>query len=310
MCQVEELCCSKNMVEFDDQEKQAILSRSKEILHQGYKFGFEYSRDIIRLFEQNILSKTKDDQCEKTLALGVVELARMWMKFVTERCERGRGVRPRYASQGLEFLIIACDPLITKHLSDSEFENLKKKMDDCISHVIGINSVKVPEKVQKKKASPRSRKVSSPAPSRSRTPTRQLPMSAGVITDNPQLNQKYLQPQFSLKEHSLAHQSSIDSIDSQVTLSSMENEDISIAVPESPSGSVDSLVLRQVRIKDAVNQLDKELEDKLRERNLIGQVKSLNTTDKMHIRARSVNFRWHRGIKVIFCTSMSFLLIF
>lgn len=298
LCQVQDLCCMKNMSEFDDQDRQAILSRSREILHQGYKFGFEYSRDIIRLFEQTIISKTKDDQCEKTLALGVVEFARMWMMFVTERCERGRGVRPRYASQGLEFLIIACDPMITKHLSDSEFEDLKKKMDDCISHVIGINSVKVPEKVQKKKASPRSRKVSSPAPSRSRTPTRQGPMSAGVVTDNPQQNLKYLQPQFSLRESSLTHQSSIDSIDSQITLSSQDNEEIQIAVPPSPSSSVDSLVLRQIRIKDAVNRLDMELENKLRERNLIGQVKNLNSNDKMQIRARSVSFRWHRGIKV------------
>jgi len=44
--------------------------------------------------------------------------------------------------------------------------------------------------------------------------------------------------------------------------------------------------------------LDMDLEDGLRERRLIGQVKSLNSSDKVHIRARSVHFRWHRGIKI------------
>lgn len=57
--------------------------------------------------------------------------------------------------------------------------------------------------------------------------------------------------------------------------------------------------LRQIRVRDATNSLDLELDKKLREKKLIGQVKSLNTSDKIQIRARSVHFRWHRGIKVI-----------
>lgn len=67
----------------------------------------------------------------------IIEFAKCWMNFVMERCGRGRGLRPRWASQGLEFLMLACDPYNTKHLSDKEFEELKVVMDACISHVIG-----------------------------------------------------------------------------------------------------------------------------------------------------------------------------
>ena len=53
-----------------------------------------------------------------------------------------------------------------------------------------------------------------------------------------------------------------------------------------------------MRIRDAVNRLDLQLENKLREKNLIGTVKELSSCDKVVIRARSVNFSWHRGIKI------------
>jgi hypothetical protein len=35
------------MSEVDDMEKSALLSRCREILHQGYKFGFEVSSVIV-----------------------------------------------------------------------------------------------------------------------------------------------------------------------------------------------------------------------------------------------------------------------
>lgn len=56
--------------------------------------------------------------------------------------------------------------------------------------------------------------------------------------------------------------------------------------------------LRQIRVRDATNRLDLQLENKMRDKKLIGQVKTLNVFDKIQIRARSVNFSWHRGIKI------------
>ncbi|KAH8236512.1 hypothetical protein KR026_003876, partial [Drosophila bipectinata] len=312
---VQNRCCLSNMRELDEQDKLAVLSRSREILHQGYKFGFEYHKDVIRLFEQRIMDQKDSGAYTVDLALGIISYAKMWMHFVMERCERGRGMRPRWAFQGLEFLILACDPQITQHLDEHQFEELKQQMDRCISHVIGITSE--PEKVAKKKASPRTRKTSSPATSRSRTPTR-TPMSAGVVLNpntpplqSPPYN-KLLHPQFSLKEDMLQQSgntySSIDSTDYVDTpCQRSPNGELRLLVPQTPptpassgKGSIEStpLALRQERVRDAVNRLDLDLEERLRERRLIGQVKALNSTDKVHIRARSVNFRWHRGIKI------------
>ncbi|XP_053605518.1 mitogen-activated protein kinase kinase kinase 4 isoform X2 [Plodia interpunctella] len=72
-----------------------------------------------------------------TVARAVIQFARRWMSFVVERCDTGRGLRPRWASQGLEFLMLACDPCNTKHLSEDEFKELEAQMDGCISHVVG-----------------------------------------------------------------------------------------------------------------------------------------------------------------------------
>ncbi|XP_004524180.1 mitogen-activated protein kinase kinase kinase 4 isoform X2 [Ceratitis capitata] len=313
---VMERCCPEQMSELDDQDRQAVLSRTREILHQGYKFGFEYNKDVIRLFEQRIMAN-KDESCEVDLALGIIDFAKMWMHFVMERCERGRGMRPRWASQGLEFLILACDPQITRHLDERQFEDLKKQMDRCISHVIGITSE--PEKIARKKASPRTRKTSSPATSRSRTPTR-TPISVGTGTNpntplsSPQYN-KFLHPQFSLKEEVLRNAADgtpeytigdgHDSPDYNVNSTTDKHEQLRLIVPQSSpisksptNGSSSSLAPRQIRVRDAVNRLDMEIEENLRERNLIGHIKALNTCDKVQIRARSVNFHWHRGIKI------------
>lgn len=112
----------------------AIRSRIRENLHQAYRMGFDYHKEMCMLFalEEKAL-----------LARGLVSFALLWMEFVRTRCERGRGLRPRWANQGLEFLITVCEPHYTKHLTDQEFEELKTCMDRCISHVVGTVSVAV-----------------------------------------------------------------------------------------------------------------------------------------------------------------------
>lgn len=110
----------------------AIRSRIRENLHQAYRMGFDYHKEMCMLFAL---------EEKPLLARGLVSFALLWMEFVTTRCERGRGLRPRWANQGLEFLIIVCEPHYTKHLTDQEFEELKTCMDRCISHVVGTVSV-------------------------------------------------------------------------------------------------------------------------------------------------------------------------
>lgn len=91
------------------------------------------------------MSESVPEENREKLARSMVQFARLWMTFVTERCERGRGMRPRWAYQGLEFLLTVCDPQNTKFLSDAEFEDLKREMDACISHVIGTTAPTTPD---------------------------------------------------------------------------------------------------------------------------------------------------------------------
>lgn len=286
LLQVQEKSDVKYMIDMDDIDRQTVLTRCREILHVGYKFGFEYHKDLARIFEARSSSMSNTAH-EMSLARAVIGFSRSWMKFVMERCERGRGLRPRWAATGLDFLIIACDPHNTQLIDDKEFEELKSSMDKCISHVIG--SINEPERVRK---SPRSRK-SSPAPIRRRTPTR------ASVSYTPTA-QKILQQQISLQVERTRLSPSPDAHDYPTDFlrkqTSYENvNEISIKVPECSNCTPE---LRQVRIRDAVNRLDLQLENKLRERNLIGNVKELDSCDKVVIRARAVNFSWHRGIKI------------
>lgn len=290
---VQDQCDIKYIGDMEENEKISIMPRVREILHQSYKFGFEYHKDIVRLFETKIVS-CKDKSCEFNLSLGIINFAKMWMKFVMERCERGRGVRPRWATLGLEFLISACDPSNTRHLTDDEFDDLKTKMDACISHVVGIGVD--PEKIRKHpRSSPRSRKYS-PGANRALTPTRTL--SPRISPD-----QRAFMNSMSVREEIgtspisapntpelIRKQTSCDQVDT-----SMPSGGTLLRVPKMNSYGP---ALRQIRVRDATNSVDLDIDHRLRERKLIGQVKTVSDSDKIQIRARSVNFRWHRGIKV------------
>jgi len=48
----------------------------------------------------------------------------------------------------------------------------------------------------------------------------------------------------------------------------------------------------------AIRKVENELDERLRSRELIGQVVDRKTVDKVHIKARRVTFTWQRGIKI------------
>ncbi|XP_050071777.1 mitogen-activated protein kinase kinase kinase 4 [Anopheles maculipalpis] len=302
------LCSDDTLEEFDETDRIGALTRVREILHQGYKFGFEYHKDVARLYETK-LNNCRDAESELMLAKAIIQFAKLWMNFVMERCERGRGLRPRWANQGLEFLIAACDPLCTSHLTDAEFEDLKLKMDACISHVIG--NIREPERIRK---SPRSRK-SSPSPSAAAVAAATATATGAVTTGRasiPMINlpSKSFQNQLSLREDGvmLRASSPIEAADMFRKQTSCDGiSEVKLRVPSTPNAAAmlggETCVhgirpLKQLRIRDAVNKLDCELDEWLRERNLIGNVKEISYYSRTLNRARSVNFSWHRGIKI------------
>ncbi|MPC13300.1 Mitogen-activated protein kinase kinase kinase 4 [Portunus trituberculatus] len=74
----------------------------------------------------------------------LVNLARMWMKFVKAHYSQGRGCRPRWANAGLEFIVFVCNPHNTCYLQEQDFQELVKEIECCRDYIIGT----VPEPKQ------------------------------------------------------------------------------------------------------------------------------------------------------------------
>ncbi|XP_068698407.1 mitogen-activated protein kinase kinase kinase 4-like isoform X1 [Montipora foliosa] len=117
-----------SMFDMDEGEKAIVYQTYTETMHLCYNFAFEYLKEVARL----VIGAMKD-----TLGHSMLAFARQWMTFVTSKCERGRGTRPRWANQGLDFLTVACDPKMLTFISETKFQELKKQINACICHVIG-----------------------------------------------------------------------------------------------------------------------------------------------------------------------------
>ncbi|XP_076648503.1 mitogen-activated protein kinase kinase kinase 4 isoform X2 [Halictus rubicundus] len=239
----------------------AMRSRIREVLHQAYRMGFDYYKETCKLF--TIGEKA-------VLARGLVTFALLWMEFVRTRCERGRGLRPRWANQGLEFLITVCEPHNTKHLTDEEFEELKTSMDRCISHVVGRPNTATNIETENLRKLSRSR-ASSPSHTRSRTASLSLSQKPRDILKSPDapLNSK------------------------KATSPTVVDGNVPVISNTSSRG-----VSRQERVGRAINKVDSEIDERLRSRELIGQVTDRRAVDRVRIKARRVTFTWQRGIKI------------
>lgn len=256
--------------DLDDCDKSALLIRTREVLHQLYKFGFEYHKEVCWLMTGG--SKTQ-------LARGLISLAQHWMSFVKHRCERGRGLRPRWANNGLDFLMTVCEHHFTSCLTDEEFEQLKSNIDECISHVIGTA---VPNSSGGSTTPPANyytkTRCASPSPS-SRTPktsTSSLKYDRGLSAPLPS-------PEISDGK-----------------------QDLTDGPADKDNGTIAETLIcpsrrlsRTERVLCAITKLDETLEANLRENELIGNVCDVSSSNEInYIRPRAVNFSWQRGIKI------------
>ncbi|XP_046611191.1 mitogen-activated protein kinase kinase kinase 4 isoform X1 [Neodiprion virginianus] len=245
-----------------ESDRLALRSRVREVLHQAYKMGFEYHKELCKLFlpeERSVLVR------------GLVSFALLWMDFVRSCCDRGRGLRPRWANQGLDFLMTVCEPLNTKHLTDQEFEELKTSMDRCISHVIGTATPTSPADVENLRKLPRSR-TASPARPKSRTPN-----SSSV--------QKYRENLEFPDPATVSQKNNSSSLTDGVSA-------VTLIVPEH------KLLARHQRVSLAVKKLEQKLDEDLINRQVIGHVTERRPADRVHIKSRCVTFTWQRGIKI------------
>lgn len=55
---------------------------------------------------------------------------------------------------------------------------------------------------------------------------------------------------------------------------------------------------RHERVIRAIKKMENDLDERLRSRELIGQVTDRKGVDRVHIKMRRVTFTWQRGIKI------------
>ncbi|EPY85227.1 hypothetical protein CB1_000390041 [Camelus ferus] len=113
--------------EAEESESATLQQYYREAMIQGYNFGFEYHKEVVRLMSGEFRQKIGDKY---------ISFARKWMNYVLTKCESGRGTRPRWATQGFDFLQ-AIEPAFISALPEDDFLSLQALMNECIGHVIG-----------------------------------------------------------------------------------------------------------------------------------------------------------------------------
>ncbi|TKS85443.1 Mitogen-activated protein kinase kinase kinase 4 [Collichthys lucidus] len=113
--------------EVEESESATLHQYYREAMIQGYNFAFEYHKEVVRLMS---------GEFRQRIGERYIAFARKWMTYVLTKCESGRGTKPRWATQGFDFLQ-AIEPGFISALPEDDFLNLQALMNECIGHVIG-----------------------------------------------------------------------------------------------------------------------------------------------------------------------------
>ncbi|XP_078375482.1 mitogen-activated protein kinase kinase kinase 4-like isoform X2 [Oculina patagonica] len=289
-----------SMFEMEETEKAMVYQTYTETMHLCYNFGFEYQKEVARL----VFGDRKDALGHKMLAF-----AKKWMKFVMTKCERGRGTRPRWANQGLDFLTVACDPKTLTTLSESAFQELKKEINTCICHVIGS------AESCSGTASPAYRSQSPACPSpvfgRSAAPAGLLrpfswpagkpPKSPGdqADTDESQATQRQLSDPVAKQQFQSLATDVNNRANNAEGESGDEGEKETAKHKDSFAGAPDASRLEKVR--HSLKKLEIKRNQYLYDKHVIGRVSNRRrdiVKELASISSRKVPFKWQRGNKI------------
>ncbi|XP_018621728.2 mitogen-activated protein kinase kinase kinase 4 isoform X3 [Scleropages formosus] len=124
---VEYMFTSEFEAEVEESELATLQQYYREAMIQGYNFAFEYHKEVVRLMSGEFRQRIGEQY---------IAFARKWMNYVLTKCESGRGTRPRWATQGFDFLQ-AIEPAFISALPEDDFLSLQALMNECIGHVIG-----------------------------------------------------------------------------------------------------------------------------------------------------------------------------
>uniref|UniRef100_A0A673M6C6 Mitogen-activated protein kinase kinase kinase 4 n=1 Tax=Sinocyclocheilus rhinocerous TaxID=307959 RepID=A0A673M6C6_9TELE len=289
---VDYMFTSEFEAEVEETEKATLQQYYREAMIQGYNFAFEYHKEVVRLMSGEF--RRRIGEC-------YITFARKWMNFVLTKCESGRGTRPRWATQGFDFLQ-AIEPAFISALPEDDFLSLQALMNECIGHVIG----KPHSPVTGPRNSPRPVKVprchsDPPNPHLFIPSSHSEAFRVSSVHENDRLSSVAAELQFkSLSRHSSPtedrEEPSYPKADPSSTarrsweLRNFISQSKDTAARQSPMEAVQ----RSVRIFDDKHYV------LMRRRNIIGQVcntpKSYDNV--MHVGLRKVTFKWQRGNKI------------
>uniref|UniRef100_A0A673M638 Mitogen-activated protein kinase kinase kinase 4 n=1 Tax=Sinocyclocheilus rhinocerous TaxID=307959 RepID=A0A673M638_9TELE len=302
---VDYMFTSEFEAEVEETEKATLQQYYREAMIQGYNFAFEYHKEVVRLMSGEF--RRRIGEC-------YITFARKWMNFVLTKCESGRGTRPRWATQGFDFLQ-AIEPAFISALPEDDFLSLQALMNECIGHVIGKPHSPVSSMYfAGPRNSPRPVKVprchSDPPNPHLFIPSSHSEAFSAIIMrvhmvssvhENDRLSSVAAELQFkSLSRHSSPtedrEEPSYPKADPSSTarrsweLRNFISQSKDTAARQSPMEAVQ----RSVRIFDDKHYV------LMRRRNIIGQVcntpKSYDNV--MHVGLRKVTFKWQRGNKI------------
>uniref|UniRef100_A0A7N4PWK7 Mitogen-activated protein kinase kinase kinase 4 n=1 Tax=Sarcophilus harrisii TaxID=9305 RepID=A0A7N4PWK7_SARHA len=289
--QVDHIFTSEFDTEVDESESATLQQYYREAMIQGYNFGFEYHKEVVRLMSGTFRQKIGDKY---------ISFARKWMNYVLTKCESGRGTRPRWATQGFDFLQ-AIEPGFISALPEDDFLSLQALMNECIGHVIGKPHSPVtaihrnsprPVKVPRCHSDPPNPHLIIPTPDGFR---------GSSVPENDRLASIAAELQFrSLSRHSSPTE---------------EREEPSYPKGDSSGPTRRSWELRTLisqnkdtaskqgpieAVQKSVRLFEEKRYREMRRKNIIGQVcdtpKSYDNV--MHVGLRKVTFKWQRGNKI------------
>uniref|UniRef100_A0A6Q2YGU6 Mitogen-activated protein kinase kinase kinase 4 n=1 Tax=Esox lucius TaxID=8010 RepID=A0A6Q2YGU6_ESOLU len=289
---VEYMFTSEFESEVEESESATLQQYYREAMIQGYNFAFEYHKEVVRLMS---------GEFRQRIGERYIAFARKWMNYVLTKCESGRGTRPRWATQGFDFLQ-AIEPAFISALPEDDFLNLQALMNECIGHVIGKPHSPVSGLYLAPRNSPRPGKVprchSDPP-----NPHLVIQNAEGAnLHENDRLSSVAAELQFkSLSRHSSPTEDREEPTypkGGDVSSTARRSWELRTFISQSKDTAA-----RQSPM-EAVRRSIRLFEDKrygiMKQRNIIGQVchTPRSYDNVMHVGLRKVTFKWQRGNKI------------
>ncbi|KAF7686951.1 mitogen-activated protein kinase kinase kinase 4 isoform X1 [Silurus meridionalis] len=278
--------------EVEESESITLQQYYREAMIQGYNFAFEYHKEVVRLMS---------GEFRQRIGERYIAFARKWMNYVLTKCESGRGTRPRWATQGFDFLQ-AIEPVFISALPEDDFLSLQALMNECIGHVIGKPHSPVTGLYIAPRNSPRPVKVprchSDPP-----NPSLFIPNAEGAsVHENDRLSSVAAELHFrSLSRHSSPtedrEEPSYPKVDpTAATRRSWELRNFICLAKVDTAACQNPIETVHV----AIRSFEEKRYAALRQRNVIGQVCSTPKSydNIMHVGLRKVTFKWQRGNKI------------